>query len=483
MIVSQAADLDIVRESIVTFLSDSGDKLVAFAAFVFFANYFTTDAFGTAYTVIGISAFLMALPKSVGSAVTKRVSEDTANHHRFFILGLTALVGYTTLVAVVVATGTALFDVRFESFALAGVVHVASRPLLFLVQRVYDGVGQTGAAASVEFADGVVTAALRILLIVGFGMGTTGLLWAAAASAVLVGGSAYLRQFGVPTDMPTRSDARSLSAFAGPSIVARTSSAAYSNAPTVLAGTLISPTFASYVRSALTLTQPARLPVQSVIKSVFVKVSGDRERDERITPAIQQGIDVAGLFAIPLVGGAAVLGDAVMTTVFGSGYGGSGGVLFAVTLGIAMEVFAVILITALNGTDSPSRVAQANVVQAVVFVPAYIFAALFGGVGIFLVVFVLGAGTRLSILAIEAHRHALDVTELSPRFPAEQVLATLVMAATVAVANGRVPVASAFDLALLIGLGGATYGVALSLISSRCREIIGTVLSRARLYG
>ena len=480
---SRAADLDIVREAIVTFLSDSGDKLVAFVAFVFFANYFSTDAFGAAYTVIGISAVAGSASKAAGSAVSKRVSEDTRAHDRFFLLGLGAHAGYALAVAAVVLLAVETVSLRFETFALAGVVHLSARPVLFLVERTYDGVGETGAAATLDFVDGVLTAGLRFLFVLGLGWGVEALLWSAALSALLVSTGAYLGRFGLPTTPPTRADLRSISEFTGPSLVARVGNAAYTNAPTVLAGTLLSPTVASFVKSARTLTQPAQLPVRSVVNSVQVQVSGNAERDESLTRPVQHGVDIAGVFALPLAAGGVALGDTVMVTAFGSGYANTAPVLVAVTVGTVFETYARILGSSLAGADHPGQVARANALQAAVFAPAYALAAWAGGVPAFLVVIVVASVVRLTVLASLTDRHVVDLTTLSVRFPLEQALATVVMFVTVLLLNRVVSVGSWTDLVLIVGSGGAVYGTTLLLGSSRCRSIVRTVLDRGGLAG
>lgn len=472
------AKVDFIRESIITFLSDSLDKIAAFTAFVYFANYFTTGAFGAAYTVIGMSMMAGSAPKSVGTAIAKRVSEDTRLHDRYFLLGISSILAYTALVSLVVAVASRLFASPLEHLAFAGLVHLATRPILYHVERVFDGIGDTGFAATLDFFDGVLTAVLRFVLILGVGLGEEGLLYSAAISSVVIGGLAYYLKFGIPTTLPSRSAVRDIRGYTSWSLVARVGSESFQNAATVLAGLLVSPTLASWIKSAQTLTMPARIPVRSVIQSIFVQVSGDLERDELSVTPLQNGIDVAAIIAIPLVAGAFVLGDEVMVTLYGTGYGNTGHILTAIAAAAVFDSYARIFISTLNGFDRPDASAFINSTHALVYSILFALALGIGGTEVFLGMFIVAYLTWAGSGYWFVNRLVLDTGELSWKFVLEQGVVAVTMAIVVTALTSLTEMTSWFDLVGPVAVGAIVYGFVLLVISSRCRSILRVIIRR-----
>lgn len=473
---SSAANVDIVRESIISFLSDSLDKLAAFIAFVYFANYFSTTDFGVAYTVIGMSMMAMSVPKAVGVAVSKRVSEDINARDRLFVLGTGATLVFGFIAAVAALGAATLFDSRFEVLALAAVVHVSSRPFLFIVERIFDGVGSPGFAASLDFVDGVLTAVLRFVLILGLGFGASGLLYSGAISAVVVGGGAYLWRCGVPVARPTTEDVRSVREFGVWSVISRISGSAFQNFPTVIAGTFISPTFASWVRSALTLVQPSTIPTRSVIKSIFVQVSGDTERGERDVTPLQNGVDVTSVLAIPILAGAAVLGEPLMVTMYGEGYAGSGFVLVGVAAFTVFDTQCRVLLSTLNGSDNPDTVARANSYNAIAWGLLLLAIATMLPVEAFVVALVLAYASWMATNYWYLRDRVPVSSEVEWRFVAEQLAAAGIMAAGAWAVRRIIDYGPRVELGISILTGAVLYGTILIGISQRGRRIVRSVL-------
>ena len=474
------ANVDFIRESIITFLSDSLDKIAAFIAFVYFANYFTTDAFGTAYTVIGISMMAGSAPKAIADAISKRISEDTRTYDPYFTLGVASIIAFVLFAAAVVTVVIKLVESRFEVLALAGLVHLGTRPFLFHVERVYDGVGMTGAAASLDFVDGVLTALLRFVLILGLGFGPSGLLYSGALSAAMVGTVAYYLQFGMPTALPTRDTVADIKTFAGWSLVGRVSIEAFHNWPTVLAGVFVSPTLASWIRSAQTLSMPGDLPGRSVVKSIFVQVSGDLERGAVDVTPIQTGIDIASIFGIPLIAGAVILGDSLMPLVFGAGYENAGYVLVAVAAARVFDQQARILISTLNGADHPDATAKTNVSHAIGAGIVFMIVMILGGRLAFLLVLIAAYASWMATAYWFVDQRVVDVDRLSWRFVLEQALAAMVMTVAVAGVSVYIRTSSWLTMAFLIGIGGVVYAAVLLTASRRGRRIAKTVYGRFR---
>lgn len=473
---SSAANVDIIRESIITFISDSLDKVAAFVAFVYFANYFSTGEFGAAYTVIGMSMMAASVPKAVGVAVSKRVSENTSSRDRFFLIGAVATLTFGAIASLGGFLIVTLFETRFEVFALPAVIHLTTRPFLYIVERVFDGVGKTGFAASLDFVDGVLTALLRFVLILGFGFGADGLIYSGAMSAVAVGGTAYLWRCGFPTDLPKVDDVCSVREFSSRTIISRVSAEAFHNFPTVIAGTFISPTFASWVRSALTLTQPGKIPTRSVNQSIFVQVSGDTERGERDATPIQNGIDVTSIIAVPILAGAVILGDSLMVTMYGEGYSGTGFVLIAMATVTIFDSQSRIMLNTLNGSDNPDAVARANAINAILWGALLVTLATLSMPIVFLVGIILAYATWMVTNYWYLTDRVIPGDKLEWRFVVEQFLASAVMAVGVWVVRGMINYEPRAELAIGILTGAALYGTILAGISQRGRRIIRSVL-------
>lgn len=472
------AEVDLVREALITFLWDSLDKLVAFVAFVYFANYFTTSAFGAAYTVIGISLLMGSVPNAVAIAIQKRVSEDTTDHERFFVFGAALVSGYALLLGGIAIALGSVIDVQFEHLTLAAVVHLVGRPFLFHVERIFDGVGSPGFAAGLEFVDGLLTAVLRFVFILGFGMGSEGILYSAAASGLGVGLVGYLWNFSVPTRLPSMTAFHDVKRFSSWTLISRIGNEVFVNAPVVLTGTLISPTFASYVKSAKNLIEPARIPVKSVITSIFVEISAAVEQDGDFIQPIQNGVDVASVFAIPLAVGALILGNDVMVTIYGAGYAGSGYVLVAVSTAFVFGAFSKVMTSSLNGSNHPNFVAITSASSAIVALPTFTLAILLFGAEAFLIALILCYAFRLVLLSRYVTQKLVSVLAVSWRFVGDQVVAAFCMGMFVIGVRTQMDISSWLGLFLVVALGSAFYGLVLLVISAQGRRIVATIFGK-----
>lgn len=472
------AELDLIRESIITFLWDSLDKIVAFIAFVYFANYFTTTSFGSAYTVIGISVMASSVPNSIAIAIQKRVSEDTSDQERFFSLGSIIILGYTLLAGGITIGLISATETQFEYLALAGLTHLTGRPFLFHVERLFDGVGSPGTAAGLDFVDGILTSLLRFLFILGLGMGSEGLLYSAAVSGIIVGLVAYFWEFGLPTQRPTLSAFYDVKQFSGWMLIARVGNEMFENAAVVLAGTLISPSFASYIKSAKNLVEPARIPVRSVIKPIFVQISTATESGDELLQPFQNGIDVATVFAIPLAVGALVLGDEIMVTIYGGGYAGSGYVLFAVSSAFIFGSLSKICTSVLSGSNNPHLVAFAGILTPVVSIPIFILAATLSGESIFLTTLILFYSFRLSLLLKYINKNIVDLSSVSWRFIADQLVSSTCMGGILFITLRYVMVDSWIILITIVSIGALFYSLVLFGISAQGRRIAQTISNK-----
>lgn len=470
------ADVDLIQESMITFVWDSLDKVAAFVAFVYFANYFSTNAFGAAYTVIAVSMIFGSVPNAVAIAIQKRVSEDTTDLERFFLFGTVLIVVYTAITGGLALVTGSLASLEFAHLTLAGIAHLFGRPFLFQVERLFDGVGSPSAAAGLDFVDGLLTAGLRFVLILGLNMGAEALLYSGALSGFAVGGVAYLRRFGVPTTRPEFATFQDVKQFSGWSLISRLGNQVLENSIVVIAGTLFSPTFASYVKSARNLIEPARIPVRSIIKPIFVEVSAATEQGNRAVQPVQNGIDIASIFAIPLVAGAVVLGDQVMVTLYGAGYTNSGYVLVAIAAGFVFVTFTKIMANVLSGANRPELLAKSNALTAAVSVPVFVMATLLGGKTAFLLTVVACYAFNMSLTLYYAHDQVVSLSEFSWRFTRDQSLAASVMALVVAVILTQVQITSWIYLVVVVGLGGGCYAGALLTISNEGRRIASTIL-------
>ncbi|MFC3476375.1 lipopolysaccharide biosynthesis protein [Halobacterium litoreum] len=472
------AEVDLTREALFTFLWDSLDKIAAFVAFVYFANYFSTSSFGTAYTLIGISLILGSAPNAIAIAIRKRISEDTSDYERFFTFGAIFIVGYAALCGAAVFWLGSVTELPFEPLAVAGIAHLLGRTFLFHVERIFDGVGSTGTAAGLDFADGLLTAVLRFLFILGFGMGAAGLIYSAALSGLLVGLTAYLRRFEIPTQPPRWSTFDDVRNFSGWSLLSRLGNEILENSVVVLPGLLFSPTLASYIKSAKNLIEPARIPVRSVIESIFVQVSASIERGNNPVQAIQNGVDVAILFATPLTAGALVLGDEVMVTVYGAQYADSGYILAAVAAAFVFQALTKILTSSLAGSNYPDLVAKSSILTTAVAVPLFAVTLTLDWESLFLYCLVGSHALRSVISLYYLNTSVASVTDLSWRFIGHQLVASTVMAVMVWVLLRETAISSWMSLLFIVGAGAASYGLVLLTISKEGRRIANTVLKR-----
>lgn len=466
------ANLDFFRESYIVFGFNIADKIVSFIIFLFFARYFEPIEFGGAYAVIGVSAITLGVPHALDVAVRKRISEDTQKKNRLFVAGAAFDTAYVIVCSGVLFLLIETFVFRYEFLALTGVAHLFGRSLLNLAERTIEGLGKPGASEFVEFLDGVITAALRLVLILGASVGVEGLIYGPAFSGILLAIGVYLYLFGTEAEIPLREDIFSLTEFFKWTVMSRIFHTTSRNSPVALLGFGLGGTIASQFKTAKNLTLPGTLVRKGILKSVFLHTSISSEKETSDYSKIEDGVELSQVITLPLVGGALVLGDQIMVTTYGSDYANTGYILLALMIVMTAETYLGLIRNTLNGFDTPRYVAYMNSVIVVLMLPALILSSVFSDSFIFFLLSIVIGKTIGVCIGLYYLKSSLGIVPIDKQITAERFISAGIMTGVIYYLNTLVNTFNLVNLSLVIIAGGITYFSVLLTVRTKTRELL-----------
>mgnify|MGYP006281355151 FL=1 len=278
-------------------------------------------SYGLFYVTLSIAQFLENPVSGWAKAGKKRMTETDFNSAEalgsvFFIVGLTALF-------IAPAAGIIL------SFLASNPVTPIAAPVLFVPMAAFWSLsivlsGQENFSLSVWA--GTVSNLLQIILMilfVLFGFGIWGMVYGTALGALATVPLVY-RWIGIRPTIPTLSTLSSIWQFAKWSIPNGFVGTALEKMDIILLGWLVSASVAGKYQVALQVSMPAVF-ISGVIGSGLVgRISNLVSRNEEWHSDLQNSLSYGSILAVPIFSGSLVVGEELVTTVFGSGYAGGG---------------------------------------------------------------------------------------------------------------------------------------------------------------
>lgn len=464
------------QKSAVHFASQFLASIAGFVATLYIARELGSDVLGT-YALF--TAVLIWLKTVVGSgvqqAIKKRVSEVDGSGRD---LGA-GLVIETGAFAVVSAGLLAFREetndyLQFEATLLL-VVSLAVVLAFSLVRAALHGEEKVHLAAVLRPLDRVVRSSVQLAVVfLGLlGGGVAGLIWGyVAGAAVAVAGGIVL--VSMRPRVPRRRHFRRVLRFTRYSWLSGIEERAFSAMDTVILGLFVSQSLIGYYEVAWNLASLMAIFGVSVAQSLFPTLSGldSEQADEVVADLINDGLAYVGLFLLPGVVGAALVGEYVLA-IYGSEFREASGVLVILVLARLVYAYESQFISSLNALDYPGIAFRVNLVFVVAnLVLNFALVSLFGWLGA-----AVGTGVAAFLGLVLAYRALSEIIafDIPVAEIANQVTAALMMGAVVAVAelaltNGRS--ASIVETFLLVGLGAGIYFGALIGLSERFRMTV-----------
>jgi O-antigen/teichoic acid export membrane protein len=456
------------RTTFLHFVSHVAISLTGFAATLAIARFGGAELLGLYAPAVALAFWFNIPATAVGDALSKRLSEGR-DHGTFLASALLLEVSIAAVFAVVVLVGSARVDrlVGAEVGDLVALL-VVGNVLFITVRSVLNGEKKVAQAAGTKSFERVVRSLLQIgAVVAGFGVVA---LVAGHAVALFVGtlAAAYVTD-AVPT-RPTRASIESLLEYARYSWLSTLKTRAFTWMDTLfLAFFAVGSTLIGIYEAAWSLASMFALVAISVKSTLFPEMSelGTEDAEDRIQHYLNEGLVFTGVFIIPGLFGAAVLGERVLR-IYRPEFTQGAPILVILVFARMLAAYGEQLLNVVNAVDRPDIAFRVNATFAgsnVVF--NLVLVATYGWVGA-AVATALSAGLGLVLSYVSLSRVVgrpdVPVAEIG-----RQVLAAVAMAVAVAVAAEAAPTGNFVTIGLALA-GAVFYTVSLVAVSQRVRS-------------
>jgi O-antigen/teichoic acid export membrane protein len=459
--------LKLGRTAAFHFLTQVVVSLSGFVATFAIARFLGPEPLGF-YAKATAILFLVVVPiLAIHTAIMKRISEGDSKGE-FFGAGLLMIGGIVLVLGILTVLGRSYFSAYIGAPVTAEFVFLlVSTGLFKLVHGVLSGEKQVGRSGLLQSVDRI----LRTLLQVGFiflGYSISGLLIGHAVALMTAGllGAFFAHSW---PRMPSKDHLRSVLEYARFSWLARLKGRAFGWTDTAMLGLFVASSLIGIYEVAWALASTLILVSNSIQHTLFPEFSDLSTDDDydRIHHLLNEGLVFTGVFCIPGLVGAALVGPRILA-IYGGAFRAGSVVLVLLILARLIAAFGEQFISAINAIDRPRVVFYisatfiiVNVVLNGTLIWAYgwqgaAVATTLSSTGLFLAGF--GAITRL-----------IGRPTLPWKSFGSQVLAASGMGGAIFILRDLVPTGHYWTVALVVA-AAIVYTVLLVGLSGRVRE-------------
>jgi len=455
------------RTTLLHFVSQVGVSVAGFAATFAIARLGGADVLGTYAVAVALMFWLSIPPTAIGDAVTKRLSEG-GDAGRLLATGLLLELAVAAVLGVGLLLGSPLVErlVGAPVGELVALLVVSNVGLLTAIS-VLNGEKKVAQAGGLKTVERVVRSVLHVgAVLLSYGVAA---LVASHVVSVLVAALVGVALAGGRPSRPSWATARSLVRYARYGWLSRLKSRAFGWMDTiVLAVFAVGASLIGVYEVAWNLASLFVLVANSVQDTLFPEVSelSVQGNYERIHHYLNEGLVFTGVFIIPGLFGAWVLGDRVLR-IYNPEFTQGATVLLILIAARMLSAYGDQLVNVVNAVDRPDvafRINLAfvavNLVLNVALVWRYgwqgaaVATALSAAVGL-----VLGYGALSRLIG----RPSVPLAELL-----RQVLASGAMAVVVLAVERSAP-GNHYATVALVLVGAAVYILVLVAVSARVR--------------
>ncbi|WP_411963440.1 polysaccharide biosynthesis C-terminal domain-containing protein [Haloferax sp. YSMS24] len=313
---------------------------------------------------------------------------------------------------------------------------------------------------------------LQISLL-ALGIGLVGLFWGyLIAGTITVLAGFYL--IGFKWEIPSRSHFRSIVSFAKYSWIRPIKGRAFDSMDTVVLGFFVTNNLIGVYGITWNLASVLSIFGVSISKTLFPEISelASKGEFEEVRKMVSAALSYAGLFLIPGIIGAALLGESLLK-IYGDGFSIGYSILLILTVARLLGSFETQLTNTLDAIDHPDASFRVHSVFIVLNLTLnVVLVSQFGWIGA-----AVATTATAFVSLVLAYRALTDFVEVRIPFReiSKQLLSALIMGAVVYV--GKLTFGdSLFVSLLLVGVGSSIYFGILVTISGQFRRTIQTNL-------
>jgi O-antigen/teichoic acid export membrane protein len=458
-------------------LSRIGVSVAGFVATFFIARELGSEALGL-YTIGVALLFVGQIPLSaVGNSIRKRVSEG-GDDAQFLSAGLIINGGFGFLLAGGVVLGRDLINQYVGAdVAILLALLVFAQALLTSVKAGLDGQKRVALSGLIEVIERVARTTVQIgLVLIGFHVAGLYLGYITSLALSVVVGLVLLR-FRLST--PSVEQFHGLFDFAKFSWLGRLRSRSFGWMDTIVLAFFVGPGLIGVYEVAWTLSNVLALAGGSIQQTLFPELSdlSSQGEVEKIRHFVDEAIVYGGLFTVPGLFGALVLGEEVLA-IYRPEFS-TGATVLVILIGAQLAtLYGNQFLTAVDAVDRPDVSFRVNGVFVVVnLVANVVLVATVGWVGAAIATAFSSLVTL--VMSFRALSDLLGGLSVPTAELGKQLLASLVMFGAVALLKTVSPTGIPGTLALVTA-GVSVYGVVLLALSSRVRDKVWYVLPVAR---
>lgn len=457
------------QTSAITFASKLAVSVAGFAATWYIARFLGTAVYGTYALFMAVLIWLKIIGNNgIRMALIKRLSEF-GDEGRYLSASL--------LIQVVIFVVLAVVILLFRGFINSYLGFAASLPLIGLLAVTFfygtvtgtlEGEHRVHISSMLQPVDRTTRSVLQIAA-AALGFGLIGLLWGYAVAALVVGlvGVAFVT---VRPSLPDREHFERLTGYASYSWLTGVESRAFASMDTLVLGYFLvsGNALVGIYMVAWNLASVLAVFGTAISQSLFPAMSALDTRSESVVSLTNDALAYTGLFVIPGLLGALVLGKSVLA-IYGQAYTKGYVVLVVLVVARLVYVYESQLMNVLNAIDRPDAAFRVSVAFIVLnLVLNVVLVAAFGWIGA-AVATALSAFVGL-VLAYRALSGlvsiSVPVTEIGKQWIAAGGMGALVYVGQLWLGSGVV------TALVLVPVGGVVYFAALSLLSTRFRSVV-----------
>lgn len=454
------------RTTLLHFGTQVAISVSGFVATLYIARHLGSSTLGLYATTVALLFWAMVPVSAVSGATKKRISEGR-ERASFLGAGAVLILGLVGVMAAVSLVLSPWID-AYVGASVSGFLAVLllGNGLANVTESSLKGQKKVGRAGLVQAANQVLRTVLQIgLVVAGYRLG--GLL-VGHAVAFFVAALLGLAYFDVWPSRPRREHFRSLYEFARYSWLGTLQARAYAWMDTIVLALFVAPGLIGIYEVAWNLAAMLGLVSNSVRQTLFPEMSelSVEEGYDRIHHYLEEGVVFAGIFVVPGLVGAAIVGPRVLR-IYSPEFQQGATVLLVLVLAKALSAFGGLFVSTINAINRPDVAFRINL--AFVVANASLNVLLVWAIG--------WRGAAIATALSAAFLLVLAYLSLSsligrPAIPvgeiAREVGAALAMGGVVAAIARVAPTGNYVTIAIVLG-GAAVYVLLLLAISDRIR--------------
>jgi len=463
------------------FVTNVLGTLAGFLGTVFFTRELGFDGIGT-YAAYFSLQMIAANVFSFGlyPVVVKRVSGGDREAREFTSGALILFAGVAVVAGLSVAFRGLINELLGVNVALLVPLGVLTWGLFRLSGSFLEGKQRVALVGAIENGRYALIVPIQTALVVA-GHGVTGLVWGLIAGQFLTFLVSYVGFARVIPARPSVDMFRSFVDFSKYAYVRSVSSQLFKQADYLLIQQFVGPAATGVYKNVFTLTEASMLFSSALAQVAFPQFSALNEagdEEEEVTRLLSAVFTYAGLFAIPIVGGGAVIGNALLLTIYGESAGTATLPLLG-AVGLANALVPILAVANLLngyreglekfflGTGRPRLYAASGVLLIAVYgVSAAPLTIWFGAWGVaWATVLAFGASVASMLVFLDESVPSSTYADVGHQVAAMAAMTAVVYGLKLQLGGA----AGAVRIAILLAVGGLTYFGVLLALSERIR--------------